>query len=1036
MKMVENRCSVQKEEVYRWFSVLSSSQRAEFLCGLLDLCVPIELRFLGSCLEDLARKDYNSLRDAEIKANNPADLSGLTNVTDEVVRSKLLVSLALLGSDNREAAGVLFRTLTHIDAVISNYGLQLNDGQTEQQFLLLFTMASNHPAFSFHQKLVLRQELSHVQEMLQSSCAGEAPGGGGGTRGLASPTPLPCPIPAASPCLLKKGLCLKNQQLGEILAGPGPCPSPGVGEEGRPGDQEGGPEPISLPSSVSPSQAPGILHLGKPGRVNVERIEMKGVTYKTDKLSEYVLEVSWSDYSTTTVVRKHQELMDLLSQVSQVCPDEGLDKLLPKSPGLDKLLPKSPCLDSAPELDRWLTSLPPHILKHQQVTLFFSSAPPGPPAPPTVPFPHSASLGCSHLCCSSSAGLGCLLQYRGTNRAVCGVASIQPVMSVHSSMQPHSPPHLPHLCHLPPHLPPQLPPQGPLVGPHPAGGETAVPPLGCLQSATLAPPTSPEQSGILEWLRKLRLHKYYPVFKQLTMEEFLGLTEEDLNKYDLTQGAKKKLKTQLELQKEKMEKKYMVSQFPVSCSGIARVTPSSHIGPIAHLQPANTELRVDVDQGSSLNRDSSSSSGYSSAPCSPRDAAFDRPKDTHRRMELGLDLPGVDRTCVLLSPSLPAGSSRPTAQVLPVQNDPTSCLSPPSQPPVSLPLVSPAPGRVQTSPRKPRPPPLGPGVRLECLFSGLGLESPPPGLQDPHGPRGPSAPSSLCSLSGLVVETSNSLTSTSNTLHHVSHPPLSLQVSSSLPLRTTGHYPYPTCPSVPSSSSSMSTFPSGSVACSSNGIPVATASSVPMATVVPGHTYSVTSVAAAVPPSSSPSPPEVCYAIAPGSSPSSSSSSPCSSVCVCSSCGCRGNCGSYGPLPANYAGYFQHPFSGTSVFTLGPLFHLSPLLATASTAGAFSYPLVAPPLYNSSMSHDPQQPQGLVLPPMQGFLGGGGNVYQPHGLLGNGVGHKRSGNASCYNCGASGHRAQECKQPPMDSLQQGIFRLKYTPHPDSQDSGD
>lgn len=28
-----------------------------------------------------------------------------------------------------------------------------------------------------------------------------------------------------------------------------------------------------------------------------------------------------------------------------------------------------------------------------------------------------------------------------------------------------------------------------------------------------------EQNGILDWLRKLRLHKYYPVFQQLTMEE-------------------------------------------------------------------------------------------------------------------------------------------------------------------------------------------------------------------------------------------------------------------------------------------------------------------------------------------------------------------------------------------------------------------------------------------------------------------------------------------------------------------------------------
>jgi len=166
--MVENRSWVLREGVYRWFSSLTSARRTEFLCGLLDLCVPIELRFLGSCLEDLARKDYNSLRDAEIKANNTADLSALTDITDEVVRGKLLVSLALLASDNREAAGVLYRTLTHIDTVINNYGLPRNDvGQTEEQFLLLFTMASNHPAFSFHQKQLLRRELRQIQEMLQ-----------------------------------------------------------------------------------------------------------------------------------------------------------------------------------------------------------------------------------------------------------------------------------------------------------------------------------------------------------------------------------------------------------------------------------------------------------------------------------------------------------------------------------------------------------------------------------------------------------------------------------------------------------------------------------------------------------------------------------------------------------------------------------------------------------------------------------------------------------------------------------------------------
>lgn len=182
--MVEKRCPLQRDGVYRWFAELPSPQRVEFLCGLLDLCIPLELRFLGSCLEDLARKDYHSLRDSEIKANNPADLGSLTNLTDEVVRSKLLVSLALLGSEQREAAGVLYRTLTHIDSIIHNYGLQLNEGRTGDEFLLLFTMASNHPAFSFHQKQVLRQELTQIQSSLS--------GGGGGPPGAKGALPT-CP---------------------------------------------------------------------------------------------------------------------------------------------------------------------------------------------------------------------------------------------------------------------------------------------------------------------------------------------------------------------------------------------------------------------------------------------------------------------------------------------------------------------------------------------------------------------------------------------------------------------------------------------------------------------------------------------------------------------------------------------------------------------------------------------------------------------------------------------------------------------------
>lgn len=41
--------------------------------------------------------------------------------------------------------------------------------------------------------------------------------------------------------------------------------------------------------------------------------------------------------------------------------------------------------------------------------------------------------------------------------------------------------------------------------------------------SSLQAPQPQEQNGILDWLRKLRLHKYYPVFKQLTMEKVCWL---------------------------------------------------------------------------------------------------------------------------------------------------------------------------------------------------------------------------------------------------------------------------------------------------------------------------------------------------------------------------------------------------------------------------------------------------------------------------------------------------------------------------------
>ena len=62
-----------QEEIHRYFNHLSGAKRIEFLYGLLHLCQPLELRYLGTCLEEIARKDYEYLYHAEQKTNHKSN---------------------------------------------------------------------------------------------------------------------------------------------------------------------------------------------------------------------------------------------------------------------------------------------------------------------------------------------------------------------------------------------------------------------------------------------------------------------------------------------------------------------------------------------------------------------------------------------------------------------------------------------------------------------------------------------------------------------------------------------------------------------------------------------------------------------------------------------------------------------------------------------------------------------------------------------------------------------------------------------------
>ncbi|XP_076653968.1 uncharacterized protein LOC143359713 isoform X2 [Halictus rubicundus] len=159
-----------KENVVSWFGNLSSYKRIDVMCTLLNMCLPFEVRYLGTCVEDIGKRDYNDLRDTEHHANSASDLAELTTlgVADKRTRRKLALYMALLHSCNYACAVILYKNLSNFDyQEISNLlnGTTLSpDDQPLEELLLLYTMALNHPAFTYEQKSIFGNIYIKLQE--------------------------------------------------------------------------------------------------------------------------------------------------------------------------------------------------------------------------------------------------------------------------------------------------------------------------------------------------------------------------------------------------------------------------------------------------------------------------------------------------------------------------------------------------------------------------------------------------------------------------------------------------------------------------------------------------------------------------------------------------------------------------------------------------------------------------------------------------------------------------------------------------------
>ncbi|KPM02661.1 hypothetical protein QR98_0010770 [Sarcoptes scabiei] len=66
---------IQQEEIFAWFQSLSGAKRIELMCGLISMCIPLEVRFFETIIQDSVKRDFNSFRDAEIKANSYQELN-------------------------------------------------------------------------------------------------------------------------------------------------------------------------------------------------------------------------------------------------------------------------------------------------------------------------------------------------------------------------------------------------------------------------------------------------------------------------------------------------------------------------------------------------------------------------------------------------------------------------------------------------------------------------------------------------------------------------------------------------------------------------------------------------------------------------------------------------------------------------------------------------------------------------------------------------------------------------------------------------
>ena len=144
-----------KEDVLTWFKDLECYKRIDVMHDLLNMCLPYEIRFIGTCVEEMGKQNYQELCGHTSVVNDPEKLAkdGVISpgLLDETARSRVVLYLSLLSSKNYSSANWIFnRFRTELEECINRGNVK--DDSVQSELLLLLTIGLHHPAFTFYHK--------------------------------------------------------------------------------------------------------------------------------------------------------------------------------------------------------------------------------------------------------------------------------------------------------------------------------------------------------------------------------------------------------------------------------------------------------------------------------------------------------------------------------------------------------------------------------------------------------------------------------------------------------------------------------------------------------------------------------------------------------------------------------------------------------------------------------------------------------------------------------------------------------------------